>query len=331
MPRPATSSARIASSALLLATISWGWSFTLSKACAAAINHDAHLPDGSPLGAVLLLAIRFGLAGVAWFVLIPAARRGWTWNSVLRSLALGLMLGIASVAQQMGLDRTSEAMSAFLTSLTFLFVPMMMALVLRRPPRKVIWFAVVLVTVGIWLLTGVTGGGFKLGEFLGLACAFLFSIHIILLNQIATGQNPWLLTGGEFLTSSIVCFACCPFLAHGSAGFLPAATPALMWNLLPLVLLPTMLSFGIQMFFQPKLDPSRAALIYLLEPVFAAVFAPWHYPYSWHYPISFQIQKWLGAALILFANVLVEWPAPKARPMAPEPIVVPPPAAPATA
>jgi drug/metabolite transporter (DMT)-like permease len=67
-----------------------------------------------------------------------------------------------------------------------------------------------------------------------------------------------------------------------------------------LVLFPTIVSFGLMTFFQPRVDPTRAALIYLTEPIFAAI-------YAWIF-VGRNLGKteMLGAALILAANAMVE-------------------------
>ena len=62
----------------------------------------------------------------------------------------------------------------------------------------------------------------------------------------------------------------------------------------------TMIAFGLMFYFQPKLDPTRAALIYLAEPIFAALYA--------YMAVGRTLSTiaLLGAGLILAANVLVE-------------------------
>ena len=163
-----------ASLALLLATLAWGCSFTWAKAGGEGINETAGLPPGSLLGPLVLLAWRFTLAGLLWLCLFPAARRGWTWRSLGHSGLLGGLLWLGQTLQMLGLDRTSEAVNAFLTSLTVVFVPLIMLCVLRRPPAASMWTAVVLAIFGVWLMTGATPTGFGVGELLGLAmCAGL--------------------------------------------------------------------------------------------------------------------------------------------------------------
>src|SRR5256885_8361097 len=106
-PAP-SGSARRAATALLLACLVWGGSFTWAKAATSAINARVGLPASSSLGPVLLLGWRFGLAGVLWFILFPRARRGWTWRSVSHALLLGTLFMLGVLAQQTGWARTAE-------------------------------------------------------------------------------------------------------------------------------------------------------------------------------------------------------------------------------
>src|SRR5439155_17088462 len=147
-------------------------------AAGAAVNHLALLPPGAPLGPIWLLAWRFGIAGVLWMAIFPAARRGWTLKSIAAAATAGAFLASGLVTQHLGLDRSSEAITAFLTSLTILFVPLLMTLALRRPPRKILWAGAALAMVDVWLMTGASPAGLGLGKVLVLGYARLFSLHV---------------------------------------------------------------------------------------------------------------------------------------------------------
>jgi drug/metabolite transporter (DMT)-like permease len=67
-----------------------------------------------------------------------------------------------------------------------------------------------------------------------------------------------------------------------------------------LTLLPTLLAYGLLSHFQPRVDPTRAAILYLAEPIFAALYARAALGETM---TSRQIS---GAALILVANGVVE-------------------------
>jgi drug/metabolite transporter (DMT)-like permease len=295
---------RTAELALIVGTVFWGCGFTWAKSGADAIHHTLGLSQGTPFGPIFLLGWRFLLGGIVWLVLFPASLRGWSVASLLRGMLLGLLCAAGLIVQHLGLDRTSEAVSAFLTSLTILFVPLLMTIGLRRPPRPALWAGVGLATVGVWLMTGATPSGFGLGEVLGLLCSFAFSLYILAVNAILTRESPWRITGAQFLTIACICFLTCACLrADLLRPFMigHVLRERQVWsNLLLLSLFPTLMAFGLLTHFQPRIDATRAALIYLLEPIFAAVYAA----IAAHRHIG--LQSIFGAALILGANVLVE-------------------------
>lgn len=310
---PATAHPHRAALALLLATVLWGVGFTWAKAAGEAVHRAVGLPDGSAFGPIFVLAWRFTLAGLIVFVAAPRARAGWTARGMRRIAGVGVLLAAGLIVQHMGLDLTTEAVSAFLTSLTILFVPLLLTLGLRKPPAPVMWLGVVLATVGVWLLIGATPQGFGAGEALGLACALGFSFYILAVNALARDEDAWRMTAGQFIAVGLVCFAACavvPGRAHvrpGAAIELLFSSRAVWLNVLLMTLFPTIGAFGLLNHFQPKLDPTRAALIYLMEPVVAAA-------YAWAAAgRTLGASSLAGAGLILAANLVVEALANRAR------------------
>jgi len=300
--------------ALVGSCLFWGGSFTWAKNAMTAINLRAGAAPGAALGPMLLIAWRFAIAGALWLAIFPAARRGWSWRSAGRAALLGCLFTVAMMAQQLGLDRTSEAVSAFLTSLSILFVPLLMLLALRRPPPAVLWIGVALATAGIWLMTGATPSGFGTGELLGLACSILFSIYLLAMNALVARDAPWRMAGAQFLVigiaSAILLIAFDPSARDPRVLMIPFSHEVLP-NLSLLVTFATLGGFGLMVLYQPKLDPARAALIYLTEPIFAAAYA-WMFAGS-----SLARPAIAGAALILIANALVEWMEQRRRIKAP--------------
>ena len=121
------------------------------------------------------------------------------------------------------------------------------------------------------------------------------------------------MTAGQFLVVALVCFATCAVVPGrealwSGAALRDAVTHRAIWqNVALLALFPTVGAFSIQSHVQPRLDPTRAALIYLLEPVVAAAFA---------WAVAGRALGWTtlaGAGLILAANVLVELLAARRR------------------
>jgi len=112
------------------------------------------------------------------------------------------------------------------------------------------------------------------------------------------------MTAAQFITVAILCFATCAAL---HPNFLAPkivlhvlSVPNVWVNVLLLAAFPTILAFGMLTHFQPRLDATRAALIYLLEPIVAAVYA------SLAVGHRLTASAILGGALILVANIVVE-------------------------
>jgi len=305
LPATAARRARRAVLVLLIACLFWGGSFTWAKAAASAINRAAGLGQGSCLGPTWLLAIRFLVAGLLWMLVFPASRRGWSWASLRRTGTLGFLLWLGMLIQQLGLDRTSEAVNAFLTSLTILFVPLLQTLIMRRRPSWFLLLSILPATIGIWLLTGAAPTGFGVGELLGVLCSVVFSVHIVSLNVLVAHDSAWRLAGGQFLVAGALCLILNLFLPSGSlhgpvAFLLVSLGPDVLYNCVLLTLLATLAAFGAQMLVQPRVDPTRAALVYLMEPVFAAA-------YAWiAHGHVLAVTGLIGAILILLGNGLGE-------------------------
>ena len=83
--------------------------------------------------------------------------------------------------------------------------------------------------------------------------------------------------------------------------------PEVLGDLFLLALLPTVLSFHWMNTFQPRVPASRAALIYLLEPIFSSIFSV-YLGYD-----SLKAPLLVGGGLILLGNLLVELPGLLAR------------------
>ncbi len=251
---------------------------------------------------VPFLGVRFA---VAVAVLWPVARRRPVTAGLGRDgAAAGLALGTGYVLQTAGLQYTASSTSAFITYLLVVFVPLLSALVLRRPPHPSTVAAVAVAVVGLVLLTGgptgdLTGaggggdGGLGRGEALTLGCAVAFAAHIVILARVAHRHDAVRLT----LVQLAVVAAGCGLagLVFGGYGFGAGGYGAAIATGVGA----TAVAFVLQVSAQQVLGPTRTALILLMEPVFAAGLG---------YATGERL-GWvgaLGAVLILVAVLAVE-------------------------
>lgn len=298
---------------ILLATAIFGISFAIAKDLGTSINRAAGY-EQSALGPMLVLAMRFSIASVVWLALVRPSRQGWSRKGVVRGLIIGVLLTLGMVIQNVGLDYTSEAVSAFLTSLTVVFVPLAIWLIFGEKPAASIYLGIAIAIPGIWLMSGIDkSGGFSLGigELLGIACAVVFSFHLISINTFTPLETPWRMAIAQFGLAAVVCWLVVIVLYLRVPSFDHGVFSTFAWwrGIGILIFGPTLIAFGLVTIYQPEISAVRAVLIYLLEPVFASVFA-------WIYNGSMMTRGVvIGGALILVANAVVEllprWRKPK--------------------
>ena len=213
---------------------------------------------------VPFLAVRFLIAGAVMGVV---ARGGPTDPGVVRAgAACGVTLLAGYVLQTVGLQRTSATTSAFITYLLVVIVPVLSAGVLRRPPSAPTVAGIAVAVVGLVLLTD-TGFRLRAGELETLLCAFAFAVHIVQLGVYAPRHDWRKLTAVQLTVVGIGCLV--PGFATGGYGF-----PASAWLSAAYTgVAASAVAFALMTWAQRRVDPSRAGLLLMLEPVFAALLA----------------------------------------------------------
>ena len=244
---------------------------------------------------VPFLAVRFLLGAAA---LWPIARRRPSSHGELRDGAMaGVALLLGYVFQTIGLQYTSSATSAFITYLLVVFVPVLGLVLLRRRPHPLTLVGIAMAVAGLVLLTDPGGGGatsgFGRGEVLTVGCAIAFAAHVVILGETAHRHDPIRLATVQLAVVGVACAV--PGLWLGGYRFPAGALVAAVAT----ALLATALAFVLQVAGQRTVPPARAALLLLLEPVFAALIASVRGE-------SLGATQMLGAGFILAAVVVSE-------------------------
>lgn len=257
MDEPATAAPRTGDLALVLAAICFGTTFLVVQG---AVERVEPVP---------FLAVRFLVAAA---VLWPLAhRRAATPGERRDGVLAGIALLGGYVLQTVGLQYTGSATSAFVTYLLVVFVPVLGLILLRRRPHPVTLAGIAVAVVGLVLLTDPGGAGsshgFGRGEVLTLGCAVAFAAHVVILGETAHRHDPIRLAA---IQVSVVGAACAvPGLWLGGYRFPAPALAAAVGT----AVLATALAFLLQVTGQRTVPPARAALLLLLEPVFAGIVA----------------------------------------------------------
>jgi drug/metabolite transporter (DMT)-like permease len=291
MTAPAARRAPLATVALVAATAVWGGTFPVVK--------HAIRPDG-PMTVLDFLFWRFAMAAAVMALVRPRSVAGLGRAGQWHGALLGIALGLGYVTQTIGLQSTPAGVSGFITGMFVVLTPLVSAVLLRRRVPLIAWLAVALATGGLALLSlHPTAGehGDVVGVLLTLTCAVMFAVHIVGLGEWSQHHDPAGLAVVQLVTVTVM-------TAVGAAatgvrlGMPPTAGT---WGAVALTAVAgTALAFLAQTWAQSILDPTRAAVILTMEPVFAGVFA------IWLAGESAGPQTVAGALLVLVAMFLVE-------------------------
>jgi len=275
---------------LLAITLIWGATFTLTKGA---------LTD---VGVLPFLWARFGLAALGLAVLAWGRGADWSWPALLRGAGLGVLLFGGYLFQTWGLTTIQPAMSGFITGLNVVLVPLVARIWLKTPIRPNAWGALGLAILGLAVLSGIHWTGWAGGDGLTFVAAVFLAWQLVAVERWAVSGATLSLAFVEILVVAVL---------SGVGSRLtgqPLWSPDMLkgpvlWALVVNGLLGTALAFWIQTWAQQVLPAFEAALIFMLEPVFAALVAAWigHESFSW--------RTIVGGAMILAAMMIAdpEW------------------------
>lgn len=249
--------------ALLVVTMVWGTTFPAMKLLSAQLD------------ALQIIWLRFAIAllvlGPLWWGMRRSERR---WGC-----ALGLLLFLAFWLQIEGLARTSSNRNAFVTGLNVLVVPIIAMLVLGRRYGWRLWAACAMACAGMVLMFH-ENEPWNLGDTLTLASTVFYAIYILALEECSRRNlaHPLRATHMAAAQASVMCLAATLLLlGRGNGmdwmGALNALAPAAWMALIYLGLLASVVVVTLQAWGQQRVDAMRSAIIFGLEPVFAALTA----------------------------------------------------------
>ena len=275
--------------ALLLLTLLWGTTFSLVKEA---------LLDAS-VG--VFLSLRFGLAalvlGGVWAVRRDRVGEGFVRHSAL----LGLAMLAGFWLQTLGLRHTTPARSGFITGLSVLIVPFIAHFALKRRVRLASWVGVLLAVTGLLVLTRPFGeaatADVRLGDLLTLGCALAFAFQVIFTSEWSP-RHP--LAPFVWMQVVVTLAGSLTFMLFEGVRLAPAS-PARFEGVVAFTgVVMTAVAFFVMNWGQRHTSAVRAALIFSLEPVAAALFSAWY----WKEPLG--PYELAGGGLIVAGVVLGE-------------------------
>jgi drug/metabolite transporter (DMT)-like permease len=242
--------------ALLLMTLIWGSTFVMVK--------DAVMT----FPVFPFLAIRFAMATLVLLVVGFRRLRSLNWRKLAAGVGVGLLLFAGYSFQTIGLRYTSASKAGFITGLSVVIVPLLSMLFWKHKPTIAALLGVLLATAGLAALTLNERFTIGYGDLVVLGCAFSYALHIISIGLFAPRIDPIALSIVQIATVTVACTAATFITGVGW----PAPTGQVWFAAGFTGTFATALAFGVQTSAQRFTTSTHTALIFVAEPVFAAVF-----------------------------------------------------------
>ena len=280
---------------MLITAMIWGSAFVAQR-----LGMDS-------IGPFLYTGLRFALACVLLLPLLALLQRRQrrpvaplNRNLLIGGVVMGLALSIGINLQQVGLLFTTVTNSGFITGLYVIVVPILGLLIGQRSSAG-IWLGASLAVVGMFLLS--VGEGFTVasGDWLQLAGAFVWGIHVLLVGFFASRHDPLRLAFIQFTTCAVISLLLAMIFETATLDGIVQAAPAILYG----GLFGVTVGFTLQVVAQQHAIASHAAIILSLEAVFAAIAG------ALLLGEVLALRGYLGCALMFGGMLLAQlWPKP---------------------
>lgn len=276
---------------LVIASLIWGVSFVAQSAGMEYIGPFTFTAARSFVASLALIPCFLLFDRLGWS---PVAARRTTWKA---GVLLGLLLFVGQNLQQVGILYTSVAKAGFITSLYIVFTPIFGFLFHKRV-HPALWFCAGIAMLGLYFLSIRDDFSVSPGDLLVLACAVVYTFHILVIDRFAD-------------TADVVRMSCIQFFVCGALSLIPSLAfesptlPRLTAAWLPILYAGVMsgcFAYTMQMLGQRNIEPTAAALLLSPEAVFAAL-AGWILLGQ-----TLTKRELMGCALVMAAVVLSQLP-----------------------
>lgn len=270
--------------ALFATTFIWGSTFVVVKAGTESISPS------------LFIAFRFGIGALIFAMILLRQLPTISRSTLVKGSILGAMLGVGIVLQNHGIYLTTASKSAFITGLMVIFTPIAQLILERRPPKIGNVVGIIIVTIGLYLLTSPTGSAINKGDILVLVSAAIFGVYIVYLDIFSKNEPVLHLSFVQVTVTTLIAAAGVSF---ETVVFDP--TQQLILSLLYMGICATVFTTYVQTRYQKDTTPTRAVIIFTIEPVIASILA--------YFFLGEILGMWgiIGAALIVSGILISEF------------------------
>lgn len=271
---------------LLLACVAAGWGIGFPVMKQAVNAHPV----------LMVLGLRFMLSALLLLPFSAGGLRAMSLKTLSAGLLLGLLLGAGFVFLIFGLQMTTASNTGFLAGLSVIWVLLLSGPLSGKLPSFEAALATLFGVAGLYLMSDIRGWQLQWGDTLVVIGSLFTALHIMALDRLSARHDNMTLTFLQIVSMAAAIMLIQHF--RGDAVLPTVWDSGLVLALLVTAIFSTVIAFWVQTRYQRYTTPTRAILIYNLEPVFSALFAVW----LLHETLSGNVL--LGGGLILLGMCL---------------------------
>ncbi len=265
---------------LLLTAAIWGAAFVAQRVGMDYIGVFTFNGVRSIIGGFVLLPY-IALTGCGTRRTAPSASRAQRRTLLLGGVLCGIFLCLASAFQQIGILYTSSVGKAgFITACYIILVPIFQLIggAVRRAlgqdgrqrANPLLWLAVVISVIGLYLLCVNEGFSIERADVLVFGCAVLFSFHILVIDYFSPKTDGVKMSCIQFFVCGALSLIPAFLFEHPTATSIIAAWQPVLYA----GVLSSGVGYTLQIIGQKNMNPTVASLILSLESCFS-VLAGW--------------------------------------------------------
>jgi drug/metabolite transporter (DMT)-like permease len=272
---------------LVLVTIVWGTTFFIVKDTVA--NVDEYF----------IVFIRNLLATIpmVFYTFVKDRKNILNKDAIIKGAIIGFFLFGTYISQTIGLKYTSSGHSAFITGSAVVVVPLILFFFFKEKLTINSGLSILLTFVGLFFLTYDVETDFNIGDIITLITVVAYALHIISAGKFVRKTAVMPLIMYQFLFATI--FSLIGFAIIGNHNIVLSTKS--FWALLYLGIIGTLFCYFVSVWIQKFVDSIKVALVFSLEPVFAAFFGY----LALHEVLS--LKEMFGMSLILTGVLLYQY------------------------
>ncbi|WP_342432050.1 DMT family transporter [Neobacillus sp. FSL H8-0543] len=289
----------LADTSLLFVTFIWGTTFVL-------VQNAIGLLEPFSFNGVRFLAAALML--LLYLIIFKKEQlKLLNIRMVLSGAFIGFWLFLGYATQTIGLLYTTTSKAGFITGLSVVLVPLFSMILLKQFPTRNAVIGVLTATIGLFFLTMTDVSSLNIGDGFVFICAIAFALHIIFTGKYSSKYPTLLLTIIQISTVSILSILSSLIFEDWRrlVSLEILLSRDVIIALVITSLFATALAFLIQTYFQKYTTATRVALIFAMEPVFAAIAG-----YYWAAE-RLSYSALFGCMLILAGMIFAELPRNK--------------------